>query len=104
CSAVLVSFLFVTASISALLSSFLRILGFHPTLHSFPTRRSSDLSEALVHKSSEKRWFQEMICEDGKCYIPKVWLQSKLESFFGKDRKSTRLNSITFRSRMPSSA
>lgn len=40
--------------------------------------------EALVHRSSEKRWFQEMICEDGKCYIPKVWLQSKLESFFGK--------------------
>ena len=36
------------------------------------------------NKSSEKRWFQEMICEDGKCYIPKVWLQSKLESFFGK--------------------
>lgn len=41
-------------------------------------------SEALVHRPSGKRWFQEIIYERGKCYIPKLWLQSKLESFFGK--------------------
>lgn len=41
-------------------------------------------SEALVHRPSGKRWFQEIIYEREKCYIPKVWLQSKLESFFGK--------------------
>lgn len=41
-------------------------------------------SEALVHRPSEKGWFQEIVYENGRCYIPRIWLKSKLETFCRK--------------------
>src|SRR5207247_10561776 len=62
--------------------------GVHPALHSFPTRRSSDLPQNFW------AWFLLGVCHDrltqyeeaAACYSTSIALN-------GRDRKSTRLNS-----------
>src|SRR5690625_5900174 len=59
----------------------------HPDLHSFPTRRSSDLHEAYIFS------MQQLV--DGIPIVNRGWLRpdGAKDAAFGKDRKSTRLNS-----------
>src|SRR5690606_41883274 len=84
----------------------------HPDLHSFPTRRSSDLS-ARIEPLSEAAWMTLLGTIDSTMSMPRGWVSmlatmSRLRSAFcisscaasvgstpapGRDRKSTRLNS-----------
>src|SRR5699024_12811780 len=93
-----------------------------PTLHSFPTRRSSDLDKIDF---INKEMYNVVLSIDGRkevndymrfhvdgtgCYdqiLPKFQKLVKARGdgqYYVRDRKSTRLNPVTFRSRMPSSA
>src|SRR5207248_11243926 len=87
---------------SALLFFFLQRYATHQHLHSFPTRRSSDLQDQNRHppgKMGERRHDQRRrLGLRGKPFGRKTSRRR------WSDRKSTRLNSITVRSRMPSSA
>src|SRR5207248_9288274 len=71
----------------------------HPDIHSFPTRRSSDL---LIDQPRDRIF----TCPAFACVIgddsQQGGLLARLRSH--RDRKSTRLNPVTVRSRMPSSA
>src|SRR5207248_9978619 len=85
----------------------------HRDIHSFPTRRSSDLfvvAIAVNVRGVQKRDAQlnrTMNRSRRFRIVPrsiKFGHPHTAQTQGGKDRKSTRLNSSTFRSRMPSSA
>src|SRR5699024_12288585 len=91
----------------------------HRDLHSVPTRRSSDLSKVIVESEIYEEFKEKLVQETKKITVGNglkdgIWMgPCASESQFntvrhyinvGKDRKSTRLTPVTFRSRMPSSA
>src|SRR5439155_21011095 len=84
----------------------------HPRhLHSFPTRRSSDLRGPVIiapnHFSFMDHFFVAMFVRRRVQFMAKSQLFERPMQFIythGGDRKSTRLNSVTWPSRMPSSA
>src|SRR5699024_12492162 len=104
---------------SRLSLSSLSALSAPPGLHSFPTRRSSDLGADLgsVRSVYYRRPSQFSLAE-GMVGPEQRWAYREARMGFGgvllaldclwinrpSDRKSTRLNSVTVRSRMASSA
>src|SRR5262249_60908092 len=89
----------------------------HRALHSFPTRRSSDLA-ACAARLAERLTSVLLVCSMGPTDTPEAmegmvplnrWLQAFARNApwiaqRAADRKSTRLNPVTDQSRMPSSA
>src|SRR5438132_3532937 len=75
-----------------LLIFFFHLYANHPDLHSFPTRRSSDLDERVtsdnnaIHRNSST-WLHENDVANGD------FLRLNILPGFVSDRKSTRLNS-----------
>src|SRR5437773_12254542 len=68
----------------------------HRDLHSFPTRRSSDLCEIAPGKSlkPERHMYEELIYILRGAGATTVWVDgSSKQTFEWQDRKSTRLNS-----------
>src|SRR5438445_8532828 len=76
-------------------SFFFKCYGDHRDLHSFPTRRSSDLAvlvdavRALV-REQERRQIESLLEQDG---LDERGIGQLLQEAENRDRKSTRLNS-----------
>src|SRR5699024_12811190 len=89
----------------------------HPDPHSFPTRRSSDLSTGdgiltslkMMEVMLARKKKMSQLSQDLRIY-PQVLVNVRVKDKAAAqadpdvDRKSTRLTPVTFRSRMPSSA
>src|SRR5206468_10848490 len=77
------------------------MFGPHLALPSFPTRRSSDLALRL---GLQHEVVGLLRLDDALAQSQNGGREEDRNDGFSQDRKSTRLNSVTIRSRMPSSA